>query len=691
MYLREVHLRNWRSYRNALFALPAPDRAGRRNVILIGAQNGVGKTSFLMALYLGLFGREAMHLIEGMRLKGLDQERTLGYRALMEQVIHRPALAADDAHCSVALKFDLADGEVAITRRWNYLRGGKIRDLNSQDGEEVLIETKGRRKVYSSWQEANAKVEELLFPCNVMPCLFFDGEQAQERVEAAGGRALFDAVKTLYGTGIVDELSDSLKSYIQNEKNLLNREVGSIRTDELAQKRAQLEVKRGELKGTQDLLVDLRKERAHHESDQQNLNNQLFSMVGDSASDVEEYAKILSALQEEEAQHRQDLVSGLSGLALPLALSRHGSNISTLIRGEQIRDRWSILKDEASGKAATIINNVFPENQAGDVIPPLMPDQVGQLRLKLEKALEALWTPAPDGCADDYWFPFLSDTERAGILSKLDRQSLNGRPNVAESAIQLGNVLTRLRETRRGFDRIKDIQPQLEKIKKDLTEVMEKLRECGKECSAQEHKERGLSAEISDLRGAIGQMERRETAQRPVQEKIEVAERVRTLIDEAKEQLIPLCKEALEEQCTKHFRKMISDEYSNFQARFEVDTDPWLEGPAKQRVLVSSLSGAQKRAFGLAFTLAVADVSGQEAPIVVDTPVGNMDSQYRERVLRYVSDAAPGQVIFLSHDEEIYGPYYEKLAPKIRKSFLVTFERAEEGSGVSIVNEDKYF
>jgi DNA sulfur modification protein DndD len=691
MHLREVHLRNWRSYRNAIFSLPAPDRAGRRNVILIGAQNGVGKTSFLMALYLGLFGREAVHLIEGMRLQGADQDKAMGYRALMEQIVHRPAIASEDLHCSVGLKFDLSDGEVSITRRWNYMRGGKVRDLNSADGEEVLIEANGRRKVYAVWQEANARIEELLFPCNVMPCLFFDGEQAQERVEAAGGHALFDAVKTLYGTGIIDELSDSLKSYVQNERSSLQREVGSVRSDELAQKRAGLDLKRDELKVVLAELGERRKEKLGVEFDQQKLNNQLFSMVGDSASDLEQYGGILAALQEEELQYRQELVSGLSSLALPLALSRHGSTVASMIRSEQIRDRWLILKDEASGKAETIIEGVLPSGGESNIQPPLLPDQASQLRSRLANALEALWTPPPDGCADDYGFSFLGATDRAAVLSKLERLSISGRTNVADSAMKLATVLTKIRETRRGFDKIKDIQPQLESIKKELGEILSKLRDCNNACLALEHRERGLNSEINDLRGAIGQMERRESAHKPVQEKIEVAERVRTLIDEAKEQLIPLCKEALEERCTLHFRKMISDEYSNFDARFGVDADPWLEGPDGRRVLVSSLSGAQKRAFGLAFTLAVADVSGQEAPIVVDTPVGNMDSQYRERVLRYVADAAPGQVLFLSHDEEIYGAYHDKLSSKIRKSFLVTFEKAEEGSGVSTVNDDRYF
>lgn len=68
-----------------------------------------------------------------------------------------------------------------------------------------------------------------------------------------------------------------------------------------------------------------------------------------------------------------------------------------------------------------------------------------------------------------------------------------------------------------------------------------------------------------------------------------------------------------------------------------------------------------------------------------------MDSEYRGRVLRYVAETAPGQVIFLSHDEEIYGQYVSTIAPKIRKQFLVNFEKIEEGAGVSTISENSYF
>ncbi len=692
MQLTQLHLRNWRSYRNATFDLPGPDRTGKRNVILIGAQNGVGKTSFLMALYLGLFGREAIELIEGFRKSGSEDAELKSYKKLIESLIHRPARDSEDPHCSVSLTFTDDDGlPILIQRRWNFLSSGRVRNLDSKDGEEILIETNGRKKLCDSWQDANNRIQELIFPANVMPCLFFDGEQAQERVEAAGGRALFDAVKTLYGTGILDQLGDSLRTFINNERAAIQRDVGAVRVDELDEKRELLDKKKDELADVQSQLSEARKAKIKAESERQHLENELYAMVGDKASDIEEYASTVAALQSEEAKYRQELIGGINLIPLPLALSRVGSKISSILFAEQIRDRWLLIKDEASGKATKIVDQVLPLDRSPNVSPPLLDEQASQLRSQLELALEALWSPPPDGCAADFQFPFLHNADRISISQRIAKLSGAGGSGLADIAINLQSVEIRLRETKARFERVKDIQPQLQKLKTDLQKALEDHRESQNLVAGFEHRERGIQSEINDLRGAIGQMEGRQEKVNPVQQKLDIAQRVRSLVDDAKEQLISLCKDALEERCTAHFRAMISDEYVRFKARFEADSEPWIEGPSGQQVLISSMSGAQKRAFGLAFSLAVADVSGTEAPIVIDTPVGNMDSNYRAKVLRYVAEAAPGQVIILSHDEEVSDIYVDQIKSKIRKQFLVEFEQVAEGSGSSTVYEDRYF
>jgi DNA sulfur modification protein DndD len=691
MYLKQLQFRNWRSYRQATFSFPSPDRSGRRNVILIGAQNGVGKTSFLMALYLGMFGREAMPLIEGFRLKSAAEDRAVSYQRLIESILHRPSKDQDEPHCSVVLTFEVDGEAVAITRRWQFRRGGKVRDLETADGEEVLIEANGRKRVYPVWQEANKRIEELLFPSNVMPCLFFDGEQAQARVEAAGGRALFDAVKALYGTGLLDQLSESLKHFINNERAKLQRDVGAVRVDELDEKRQQLDGLRDRLQQVQAQLVEQRRLRSVADDERKQLENHLYAMVGDKASDIEEYSTKIAALQGEEAKLRQDLVNGISMLALPLALSKHGRPLLGILEAEKVRSRWLLLKDEASEKASVIVEEVFPLYGDARVEPPLSKGQETQLRACLERALEALWSPPPQDCATDFRFPFLADAERQVVVETIKRASHSGATDLSEIALDLQRVMAQLEDAKLRFERTRDIQPQLQKLKGDLQAVLDRNRELSATVTGLEHQEKGLQQDVHDLRAAIGQMEARREVSSPIQEKLDVAQRLRALVDDAKEGLVPLCKDALENRCTAHFVAMISREYGQFRARFEPDSEPWLEGPRGQQVLVSSLSGAQKRAFGLAFTLAVAEVAQCEAPIVIDTPVGNMDSAYRARVLQYVSEAAPGQVLFLSHDEEIDQSYADSISSRIRKRFLVEFEAVDEGSGVSTVHEDRYF
>lgn len=696
MFLTEVHLRNWRSYRNATFSFPRPilaksEEEKPRKVILVGAQNGSGKTSLLIALYLGLFGREAMHLIEGVRISGAEDERWRTYQNLIQRTLHRPAQRKEDPHALVRLKFESEDSDqIVIRRKWGFTRSGKIRDLNTRDGEEVIVEINGQTKLFASWQDANDRISEILFPSNVMPCFFFDGEQAQERVEAASKGALLDAVNTLYGTGILAQLKQSLRSFISNERSALKRDVGTVNLDELEIKREELDKIKSNRDSTKKNLSEKKRKYDDLETERQQLASDLYQLVGDSGADISEYASSMKAYQDEQIRLRAELTNGLASLALPLALAKSHQYLFEILNAEQIRDRWLLLKDEATGKATRIVEQVLPQNGSSDIQPPLQKIQADKLRGKLEQALEALWSPPPNGCADEYRFIFLHESDRNAVINKMSSRQVLAGTNLQNVALDWNAVNAQLRETERKFNSVRDIQPKLLELKKAIEEVGKKIADVSGEINKLELQEQGMTGEINDLLGAIGQMEKKHRIVSPVQEKLDLAYKVNTVVDEAQEQLIPLCQKALEDRCTYHFTRMISDEYKKFSVKFDPDTEPRLES-GSHVVYVTGLSGAQKRAFGLAFTLAVADVSNQSAPIIVDTPVGNMDSKYRDRVLKHVAKAAPGQVVFLSHDEEISEEYKKKLERYILKTYKLDFKQVDDGCGETTIIEDKYF
>jgi DNA sulfur modification protein DndD len=687
MHLQELTLRNWRSFRSATFKFNQP--RGNKKVILVGAMNGVGKTSILMALHLGLFGREAMPFLQGIRLDEGDEVKS--YKQLIEHILHRPAKESDAPTSSVKLVFNVGGEELVITRTWHYRRGGEPRDLKTDEGEEIVIEQNNRLLRIANWKDGSNRISNILFPAHIAPCFFFDGEQAQERVEAAGGRAVYDAIQALYGTRLLTDLEESLRTYISNTRSSLRRDHGSVELEELDTLRAKRDGFVAELEQTTQRLAKVKQELAAAEQIRTRAHNELSQLTEDVRIDLDQLARRKSDLTQQESELRQRLTDALSDAAFPLALARLAGPVERQLQAEAIRDRWELLRDETLAKVDSIVSNAIPRAGTREVDPPLTDTQFIALESKLRGSLEALWSPPPAGCAENYRFGFLSASERTTTLHRARERATAGAADIASLATEWQATQVRRREVDARWDNVSDIRPRVEGLKKTYDDADRRVRELNEDRTRIDSAERGKRQELNDLNGSIGRLEGIHARLAPAEQKLELGERVRSVILETKDSLVPLCKKALAEACTEHFRNMISDEYRNYVLDFDDGLQPVLRGQNHETIYVSTMSGAQKRAFGLAFSLALAQASGEEAPIVIDTPVGNMDSEYRQRILQYVARTAPGQVIFLSHDEEIYGPYASALEASVLQKFWVEFTPTVDGAGISTPHTGRYF
>lgn len=409
MYLSSVYLSNWRSYHDAHFKFKPPTR--RRPLVLIGAMNGHGKTSFLLALYLGLFGRFGLRHAEG--FARFESDNFAFYREAVRRFrrnsspIEEPTMV-DLTFSPVPKDGESEEAEVRIVRRWFFSNDQKPKQGDAFETVELYINGKPQR--LSNVDAAHARLERYLFPANFMPAFFFDGEQAQTLVNNAAESGIKKSVEVLFGTKILEEVDDAVRQYI----NLSRNKIGGSRTltgqqkelDEKILEREKLESNISEL---QIEVQKAEKQRAVLEKEQQILNERLNRLGGANKTNLEEIRKQLEHAAQEVRASEETLTSHALALGTALAVARLAPTIANRLRSEQIRERWEALREGTLTRTDEVLQAALPEPPEKDeLLGHLTPDArqkvkyrfrlvVGpfQSRSPIISSIDQMWSAIP--------------------------------------------------------------------------------------------------------------------------------------------------------------------------------------------------------------------------------------------------------------------------------------------------------
>lgn len=106
-----------------------------------------------------------------------------------------------------------------------------------------------------------------------------------------------------------------------------------------------------------------------------------------------------------------------------------------------------------------------------------------------------------------------------------------------------------------------------------------------------------------------------------------------------------------------------------------------------KRVELSRISKGERQIFILSLYWAIIELSGKMIPFIIDTPYARIDSRHRTEISRKFFPNISNQVIILSTDEEINEEYYKIIKPYISKEYLLL---NDEGANRTTV-QSKYF
>src|ERR1051326_394497 len=387
MYIEKIHLPDWKSYVDATYEFPRPTR--NKNVDLIGAQNGYGKTSLLEALMLCLYGREGLvHIPRATLLDGDQQKLDLSYDEFLRRAFHGCALEAGRNSTSITVTLNDDGQRTSINRKWYFAGNGRHPALDEEvriyQGDEPF---KGGR--LDDRPEAISNfIAKTFVPVYLAPFFLFDGEQVQRLANKEMAVQVRTGIEGLLGVGILRDLQADLRDYAFDRKKGTAKDGDTtVETlqDELRALTSEQRRAQKDLQESEPRIPMLRQQR---EAKLRKLNY----ITGGNCDTIKELYEEKSKADTRRLQFKEKLIELLhSELALAICGSRLRAATADRLQGEENRESWENGKAQGQPrlqkfKGMVLNPDVQPE-------PAFTNEQKSWLDTRIEAAWESLWNP----------------------------------------------------------------------------------------------------------------------------------------------------------------------------------------------------------------------------------------------------------------------------------------------------------
>lgn len=642
MTLDELVLQGFGIYRDRQTIAFANGTASRRPITLISALNGSGKTTILDGLRLALYGRR----MAPTRYPG-------GYDKYLRDAIHRESSPADGASVEVSFRIRNEGHERAfrVTRRWS-LRGDQVR-------EDLSVTVNGERDLPAT--EAWPDLVEQLLPLRLSAFCFFDGEKLEDLADPERSRdAVREAISSLLGLDLVDQLTLDLKTLERRARSkLVDADDGSDDgVDAILAKHSE-----------NDAAVQV---ALHERGAAANAfeRTKLEVISAQAAFDraggklMGERNTLLDASRMAEARRSQTAIR-LDELA-------HGAAPLLLLRRHA--DRWATAPDSASGDVLRLLGS----RDEAIVAEVSRLGATSSVRRALAEFLDADRERRH------------ADGNQARPLSHRLRSSadlLNVAAEEVRDALQAHiDATTAVESALRHLERvpneasIRPYQQALSDAMRNEAEAAYRLRYTDDQLAM----ERGKRAK--SLNSYTRAMERKIVSQGRSEEA--------RLIENRTNDLSVTLQGFREKVAVRHAARIaefIGDclaqlhRKKGFLQSVHVDPltfDITLNSGEGRDIAPERLSAGERQILAIATIWGILRASGRPLPLVIDTPLGRLDSVHRDALTDHFFAHASHQVVLLATDTEIDPATLARLRPRLAQAYAITYNDATRGSQI---------
>lgn len=657
MLLRKVTLENYGLYKakNEFDLAPQKDPATDKvkPIILFGGKNGAGKTTLLDAVRLTLYGKQSL---------GSGTTKRV-YDEYLNSKIHR-SQSSDEQKlwARISIEFDyVKQGEqnhYKVERRWRRLPNDKI-------DETLLIEKDGREvdDIESAHWEAFAAS---IVPERLSQLFFFDGEKIKTMAEdISGSTAVKESITSLLGLDMVDRLQADLNLFQSREA----KKFGSEEDQKI------LERVEGDLKTVneniglfQNKYIDKAEELEAVQERIQSIENELHA-AGSAYADMRVSQQETQNQSEAAIENIAKLMRIESEGLLPLALCPNISKqLSEQLKAEKVIKELSTVSESINKMAEDVTKKIHR-------LKYLDESATSELQELIAQAAEKQ-TTLPKKYQD------------TAILHDLSAQSSH---RIQEWLKNAKKSATRIRNHTGDYEKLllkqQNATTQLARApeQESLQPIVERLNTATTEAGKIQAEQETISKKIhefeirkSDLDREKKKLESKVLAQKRFIDQTALIEKTQKALKDYHRRLTEMKIEALQGTVTDCFNHLLRKE----DVLHSITIDPktfkvTLVDKAGNAIPKEDLSSGEKQIYAISVLWGLAKTSGRPLPVIVDTPLGRLDSDHRKNLIQNYFPNAGHQVILLSTDTEVDEDLYAELQPNISHCFHLKYDDEE--------------
>jgi len=678
MIIRYLTLENFGVFKGVhrFDLLPKFKNGKPQPIILLGGKNGAGKTSIFEGIRICLYGPKAFN--------GNRNQKSI-QRFMLSKFHKNGTMVSNDSHMRMELEFEYSQlGKKSIylvSRVWSQSDFGVKEHLSIQRNGQDLDDLD-----QSYWQDFLLE----LIPPGLTQLFFFDGEKIQRLAEEESeAEELASSIKSLLGLDIVERLQADLKIYSSKgeywqKEDPLHQELQELNSEinERLKEKSQLKQDLGSLEtalgyGTKKI---------------NDLENKLLSEGGEVASKRQSLIEQKGRLQEAESRLENELRELCSGL-LPLSLVPH--LCEQLVDSFKFEDdalslhKSSEIKQKVVQKIESrLLKEIFWKSLGIEVTPLERSKICASLLNEISDKKSPKDTPKAISSIHDY-----TDVTKRKLISWVE-QTLSEIPKRSgEIIVELEQITRNLHNATKNLEIIHEenrVQPLIKSIQLE-----------SKEKGVLQEQKKQLEEKVSKIENIIRDKEREEKKLQErilrsgkVETKLQSLSRVNAVLEKYSENLLKKKVMVLQEFVTNAFRRLARK--SDMVHSIKIDPESFeviLENKQGRRIPKDQLSAGEKQIYAISLLWGLGQSSGRPLPIMIDTPLGRLDSDHRDHLVKRYFPFASHQVILFSTDTEIDQNYLNDLSSFVSRQYHLQYDddegcsKAEEGYFWSALEE----